>query len=98
LGPVLAATAFGLILFGLYQHKLEAPYKTYAILNLFPLLFSGTFFSNHRYLVLVFPLFWALATGLEKQPQRAFWFCTVFALLLFGLTVLYTGMGWLMIF
>lgn len=98
LGPVLAATAFGLIVFGWYRHKLEPAYKTYVALNLFPLLFAGTFFSNHRYLILIFPIFWALAGGLERSIISAALCCTLFALLLFGLTVLYAAMGWLMIF
>jgi hypothetical protein len=98
LGPVVMATAFGLVLFGLYQHKLEPAYKTYTIFNLFPLLFAGTFFSNHRYLTLIFPLFWGLATGLEKYPRIAGALIALFVILLFGLSTLYASVGWLMIF
>jgi hypothetical protein len=98
LGPVMAATALGLVLFGLYQYKLEPAYKVYAVLNLFPLLFSGTFFSNHRYLTLIFPLFWGLALGLQNHPRWQAFVSALFALLLLGLSVLYAAMGWLMIF
>jgi hypothetical protein len=98
LGPVVLATSLGLVAFALYQHQLEPAYKTYTILNLFPLLFSGTFFSNHRYLTLIFPLFWGVALGLEKFPRQGILLCGCFALLLLGLTILYAGLGWLMVF
>jgi len=60
----------GLIIYGL--RKLRISYLVYVILTFFLPVFTGTFISMPRYVLVLFPLFALLATTLDKAPKRIY--------------------------
>ncbi len=92
------ATLGGFILFAAFHNNIPREYRAYTALSLFALLFSGTFLSNHRYMVLVFPVFWCLAIALKDRPVLQKATSISFGTLLVLLTTLYTAYNWIFLF
>lgn len=96
--PGAPASLFAVLLFVFYQHRLPREYQVYTLLNLLAILMANNFLSNHRYLVMLFPIFWCLGIALAHYPKLQKAFYGTFACLLFVLTVLYFGTGWFLLF
>lgn len=93
-----AGTMFAVIVFGLFCTRLPLRYGMFTGLHLFPILYGSTFICNQRYVVMIFPIFWLLALGLQNRPVLRTAFYGVFGVLLLMLSVLYVSMEWLFMF
>lgn len=86
------------LLFLCYGRYLPVLYKPYTALSLAVLYFAGTFFSGHRYLLTVFPVFWCIALILDRHPRikPMIYMCFGISLVLF--TIVYASQGWIFLF
>lgn len=90
----MSASAFAVIVFALYRHKLPTQYQIFTALHLMAIFYAGTFASDHRYVAVIFPLFWMLALALGDHPILRKTCAAIFGVGLVVLTILYAAMAW----
>jgi hypothetical protein len=96
--PGMFATLGALVVFALYRKGLPSLYSTYGTVSLLLLFYSGTFLSNQRYMLAVFPVFWCLGLMLQQHTIARKLFYALSGVSLTGLTVLYASQGWIFLF